>query len=158
MKRNVLRLWLSLLGVVLLGLGVAHFVEADPTTEKLNARIFMSYGSTVGRERILLDYTESTSTTGFQAVVIPVELAASATDTSLNLASYVDTATMIAVRDRNNTGVKVGLASGGTKAQVAANGFYCYKNGNATPPTLYFDNVSGSTKAFIEVIIMGSSS
>lgn len=131
---------------------------ATPSTEKLNVSAYASFGSTQGLERILLNYTEASTTTGFQAVVIPLELAISATDQSVNLASYVDTATFIGIRDRNNTGVLVGRTTGtSARLQVAANGFLLYKNGNSTPPTLYFDNVSGSDKAFIEIIVLGAS-
>lgn len=140
-------------------LAILPTIAATPTAERLKCRAALSYGSTIGSERVLLDFTESTSTTGFQAVVIPIELAASATDSSLNLASYVDTATYIAVKDRNNTGVLVGRTSGtSARLQVAGNGFILFKNGASTPPTLYFDNVSTTDKAFIEVIVMGTSS
>lgn len=131
---------------------------STPSAERLKCRAALSYGSTLGSERTLLDYTESVDTTGFQATVIPLEIAASGVDQSVNLASYVDTATFIAVRDRNNTGVLVGRTTGTTaRLQVAANGFLMFKNGNSTPPTLYFDNVSTTEKAFIEIIVMGSS-
>lgn len=129
---------------------------ATPTAQQLKARAYMAYGDTAGDERILLDYTEASTTTGFQNIVIPKELAASATDTTVDLSTFVDTATFIAVRDRNNTGVKVGLASAG-KMTIAANGFIMFKNGVATPPTLYLDNVSASDKAFIEILILGTS-
>lgn len=148
--------FLLVLGAVL---AILPTVAATPTAERLKCRAVLSHGSTIGSERILLDYTESTATTGFQAVVIPVELAASATDTSVNLANYVDTATFIAVKDRNNTGVLVGRTSGtSARFTLAGNGFILFKNGAATPPTLYLDNVSSSEKAFVEIIVMGSSS
>lgn len=130
--------------------------DAPPSAEALNARVLLTHGSTLGKERILLDYTAS-GLTGNRSVVIPMEIAANATDQSLNLASYVDTATIIAVRDRGSTGIKVGLASGGTKAQIAANKFWSYENGNATPPTLYFDNVSAADKAYFDVYVLGNS-
>lgn len=140
-------------------LAILPSIAATPTAERLKCRAVLSHGSTIGSERILLDYTESTSTTGFQAVVIPVELAASATDTSVNLASYVDTANFIAIKDRNNTGVLVGRTTGtSARFNITGNGFLLLKNGAGTPPTLYFDNVSSTEKAFIEVIVMGSSS
>lgn len=145
--------------VLIAVLAILPTVAAIPTAERLKCRAVLSHGSTIGSERILLDFTESTSTTGFQSVVIPVELAASATDTSLNLASYVDTATYIAVKDRNNTGVLVGRTTGtSARFNITGNGFILLKNGASTPPTLYFDNVSTTEKAFIEVIVMGSSS
>jgi hypothetical protein len=145
--------------ILFLTFGILPTVAATPTADRLNCRAFLTYGSTIGTQRILLDYTESTATTGFQAFVVPLELSASATDQSVNLASYVDTATFIAVRDRNNTGVLVGRTTGtSARLQVAANGFIIFKNGAATPPTLYFDNVSTTDKAFIEIVVLGSSS
>lgn len=131
---------------------------ATPSTQRLNCRIVLSYGSSLGSEVVLLDYTEATTTVGFQKAIIPLELAASATDQSVNLASYFDTATFIAVIDRNNTGVLVGRTAGtSARHNLAANGPFVYKNGAATPPTLYFDNSSASKKAFVEIIVMGTS-
>lgn len=129
---------------------------ATPTAQQLKAKAYMAYGDTAGAERILLDYTEASTTTGFQNIIIPKELAISATDQTVDLSAHVDTATFIAVRDRNNTGVKVGLASA-NKMTVAANGFLMFKNGATTPPTLYLDNVSASDKAFIEIAVLGTS-
>ncbi len=128
-----------------------------PTSQQLNFRCVASFGDTIGSERIILDYTEPTTTTGFQAIIIPVELAASATDTQVNLASYVDTATFITILDRNNTGFKVAAGGTANKFTIAADGCFSIKNGAATPPTLYLDNVSTTAKAFIEIGVMGTS-
>ncbi len=131
---------------------------ATPTAEQLIEQLYLAYGSTLGQETVLMDYIESTSTTGFQKAVIPLELAASATDQSINLSNYVDTATIIGIKDRNGTGLLVGRTTGtSARLQIASNGFLAYKNGNSTPPTLYFDNVSGAEKAFTEIIVLGTS-
>lgn len=125
---------------------------ATPTASELKAQVYLAFGD----ERVCLDYTEASTTTGFQGQVIGKELAASAADQQVNLASYVDTATLIGVRDRNNTGVKVGIGAT-NKFTLAANGFIAFKNGDATPPTLYLDNVSATDKAFVEITILGTS-
>lgn len=129
---------------------------ATPDTQQLNCQAYLSYGSVDGQEQVLLNYNEATSTVGFQSSIIPVELAASAVNTSVDLSGYVDTATFIGVLDRNNTGVSVGVGTT-DKMNVAANGFILWKNGAATPPTLKISNTSTTAKAFIQILIMGTS-
>jgi hypothetical protein len=129
-----------------------------PSTERLKATLHLAYGSTLGDEKVLVSKQEAVSTVGFQHVIIPLELAISATDAQVNLSSYVDTATFIAIEDRNNTGVLVGRTAGtAARLNVAANGWLCFKNGASTPPTLFFDNPDGANKAFINIYILGSS-
>lgn len=126
-----------------------------PTAQRLHARCLLMHGDTQGKERSLLDYTEATTTTGNQAVVIAKELAGGAVDQSQTLP--VDTCNFIAIRDRGGTGFKYSLASGGTKTTVAANGFIAWKH-SGTVPTLHLDNLHASDVAFLEIIVMGSSS
>lgn len=132
---------------------------ATPSAEQINVRLAVSHGSTLGSERSILDYTEPDTTTGNQGVVIPLELAAGATDQSVNLASYVDTCDAITIKERAGVGLKVGLAAGGTKWRVGASKAMavCWNN-TVTPPTLYFDNESGANKCFLEIGVCGGSS
>lgn len=129
---------------------------AVPTSEKLIACLYVGYGSSLGYERTLLEYNENTTnTTGFQRAVIPVELAANATDVQVNLASYVDTAVHVAIYDRGGTGFSVGSGAS-NKFAVNAGGVLFYRSA-ATPGTLYLNNSSASNKAFLEVVVTGSS-
>jgi len=132
---------------------------AVPTAEQLNVRLAVSYGSTLGSERPLLDYTEPDATEVTQGNVISKELAAGATDQTVDLSTYVDTLHAITIEDRSNIGLKVGLAAGGTKFRIAANGAMCIRwNSSVAPPTLYLDNESGASKCFLQIGIAGSSS
>lgn len=128
-----------------------------PTAEQLVYRLYLAHGDDPSDRRVLADYTEASTTTGNQATAFPVELAGGASNTSVNLASYVDTATFVSIRDRGGTGFKVSLVNTGAKFQVAANGVFSFKNGVSTPPTLYLDNVSGTDATFLEIAIGGSS-
>lgn len=128
-----------------------------PTAEQLAYRVYAAHGDDPSDRRVVLDYTEASTTTGNQAVVVPLELAASASNTSVNLASYVDTATFVSIRDRGGTGFKVSLVNTGAKFQVASNGVFSFKNGVSTPPTLYIDNVSTTDATFLEISILGAS-
>jgi len=129
---------------------------ATPTAETFILHAFLGRGSAT--DPIAVFEKSSTSLSGFRIATITKEFATSATDQSVNLADFVDTATLIAIEDTNNTGVLVGRTTGtSARLQVAANGFLLYHNGNATPPTLYFDNVSGTEKAFIKIYILGTS-
>lgn len=127
-----------------------------PDAEAIKLDVSLRHGDTLGAERSLC--SRSLSTTGNQSVILTKELAAGATEQTLDLSAYIDTATVITIKDRSNIGFKVGLASGGTKPQVAANGVYVYENGAVTPPTLYLDNVSGADKCFLEITVAGSRS
>lgn len=129
-----------------------------PDPEAIKLEVSLRHGDTLGAERSLCNYIESSGTTGNQSSVLSQEVAASATDTSLDLSDHIDTLTVITIKDRSNVGFKVGLASGGTKIEVAANGVIAFKNGASTPPTLYFDSVSASDKAFLEISLAGSRS
>lgn len=129
-----------------------------PTAEQLNVRLAMSHGDDPSDRRNALDYTEATTVTGNYSAVIPVEIAGGGTNTQVDLSTYVDTATWVSIRDRGGTGFKVSLVNTGAKFQVAANGAFVFKNGVATPPLMYIDNVSGTDKAFLEVSVMGSRS
>lgn len=129
-----------------------------PTAEQLNVRLYASHGDDPSARRVVLDHTEATTVTGNQASVIPVEIAGAGTNTQVNLASYVDTATWVSVKDRGGTGFKVSLVNTGTKFEVAAGGVFAFKNAVATPPLLYIDNGSASDAAFLEVSVLGSSS
>ncbi len=128
-----------------------------PTAEGINVRLYASLGDVIGAERIVLDHTEASSVTGNQASVIPVEIAGAGTNTQVNLASYVDTATWVTVKDRGGTGFKISLVNTGTKFEVPASGVFAFKNAAATPPLLYIDNGNASDKAFLEVTVLGSS-
>lgn len=135
---------------------------ATPATEKLVVALSAAFGSTQGAEQLLLNFTEAASVVGFQKVIIPVELPTSVTDQSLNLSTFVDTATWIIVRSRNNVGFHMQVVTGqaaGNRMQVPGNGLVCFKNANTTPPTLFFSNITGAAdKEFLEVIVLGTSS
>ena len=131
---------------------------AAPTAQRLRVKITAAHGDTDGSQRTLVDFTEATTTTGNIATVISKEYAASAANQSLDLSTFVDTASWIFIRDRGGTGINVNTVSGGTPFQVTANKYFGYANANATPPTLYFTNPSAVDKAFIEVVILGSAS
>lgn len=129
---------------------------ATPTTTTFIIEAFLGRGSATNPKELF--EKNSVSTSGFQYVSVPKELAASATDQTVDLSTFVDTATWIVVEDRNNTGVLVGRTSGtSARLSVAANGFLMYHNAAATPPTLYFDNSSASEKAFVLIHILGTS-
>lgn len=129
-----------------------------PSADKFTAKAYLAFGATQGQEKILLDKSVETSSGGNRWLNIPLELAASATDTQLNLATYVDTATWIAVEEvsTGTTGFNINIASA-NKQQVAAEGVWLYKNRNATPPTLYIDNPDGSNKIMLNVAVLGNS-
>lgn len=131
---------------------------ATPTSKYLKVQAFAAFGDDTASEEIVHNFTESDFVTGNRKVCITQELAASATDQSVNLSNYVDTATWIIIKDDGGTGLKVGHAAGAGKTQIAASKFLMFANGNSTPPTLYFDNVSGSNKAFLTLIVLGYSS
>lgn len=130
---------------------------AVPAASTLKVQIYVAHGSSLGSEAVLLNFSESSSTEGNRKLLLAKEYAASATDQSVDLSTFLNTATWIFVKEQSGVGVKVGLASGGTKAQIAANGVWGYKNGTATPPTLYFDNVSATDACFIEITVLGAS-
>lgn len=131
---------------------------AVPTAKILKAQGYLAWGDDLGDEDKLFEFTEATSTTGNTSAKIPKKLAAGATDSSVDLSTFCTTATYIAVKDEGGTGIKVGHAAGAGKTQIAANGFLIFKNGVATPPTLYFDNVSGATDAYLSILVMGARS
>lgn len=129
-----------------------------PTAEQLNVRLYASHGDDPSNRRTVLDVTESASVTGNYSALVPVEIAGAGTNTQVNLATYVDTATWVSIRDRGGTGFKVSLVNTGTKFEVPANGSFVFKNAAATPPLLYIDNANATDKCFLEVGIMGSRS
>lgn len=131
---------------------------ATPSSEQIKVQLYAAIGDTLGSEDRVLNYVESSSTEGNRKVVIPKEYAASASNQSLDLSAFVDTATWIIVIDRGGVGVNIALGGSDTAFQLAGNGVFAYKNANATPPTLYFDNPSSTLKTFIDVIVLGSSS
>lgn len=129
-----------------------------PAADTFTAKAYLAYGSTQGSEKILLDKSVVTASGGNRWVNIPIELAASATDTQLNLSTYLDTATWIAVEEvsTSTTGFNVGVAAA-NKVQVATEGIYLYKNRNSTPPTLYLDNPDATNKVMLNISVLGNS-
>lgn len=127
-----------------------------PTAEQLNVRLYASHGDDPSARRSILDYTEASTVTGNFSAIVPVEIAGAATNTPVDLATYVDACTWVTIKDRGGTGFKVSLVNTGTKFQVAANGVFTFKNGIATPPLLYIDNVSATDTCFLDVGIMGA--
>lgn len=91
-----------------------------------------------------------------------LELAISATDTSLDLSTKLDTCMMIIIREvgSNTTGALYGPAAGaGNKfALGGGKGTVLRLKDDSTPPTLYFSNPSSTLKLFIEVTAIGSRS
>lgn len=130
---------------------------AAPANDTLTRKVYMAFGSTQGSEKVVVDSSETA--TGNRWLLIPLELAASASDVQLNLATYVDTATFISVQEKSTgtTGFDVGIAAA-NKLSVAAGSGIDYKNRTATPPTLYFDNPDASNKVFLEIAVLGAAS
>lgn len=131
---------------------------ALPTNDQFNGKFYLSFGSVIGKERVLLDVTDTIQTAGNRDVVIPMKVAANTTNNQINLASYVDSATYISVREltTGTSGFKVDVSNAATKPQVTAGGLLLWKNGAATPPTLYIDNPDAALEVLLEISILGS--
>ncbi len=125
------------------------------TAQKLNVAAMLSWGSTEGEEETLLNFAEAAATTGNARGATLLQLAASGTG-SYDTAGLCDTATWILVQDLNGTGLNLGFANGVTPCQIAANGIYLFKNRNATPPVLYFQNPDSGNAAAIRIAVLGS--
>lgn len=101
-----------------------------------------------------VDDTTTTCNTVYRELL---ELAASASDTSVNLSTKMDTCEYIFVREVTSHTFKYGPSAGaGNKFTVGADkpveiGF----DEGGTPPTLYFSNPSGTDAIFIELIAVG---
>lgn len=133
-----------------------------PTAEALNVHAFLGKGS-AGRDAKLFDFddtaTAGSGTTANATFEQQLKLAASATDTSINLASYFDNCSYIAVREISaaTSGVLFGPATtNANKFTIPANGIVIFKNGAATPPTLYFTNPSGTDAVYVKVVAVGN--
>lgn len=91
-----------------------------------------------------------------------LELAASAADTSVDLATKLDTCMMIVIREvgGNTAGALYGPAAGaGNKfALGGGKGTVIRLKDNSTPPVLYISNPSGTDKLFVEVTAIGARS
>ena len=125
-----------------------------PTAQTVSYSVMLKHGNTLGSERIICN--NQISTTGNQPLIINQDLAAGATNVAVNLANFIDTANFITLTDKGNQGFTVSTASGGASFQVAPGGSFSYQNGNATPPTLYLNNSSGTTKNYVEIGVVGS--
>jgi hypothetical protein len=133
-----------------------------PTADALNVHCFVGKG-TAGRDAKLLDFDDTASlgagTTANAVFTQQLKLAAGASDTSINLSSYFDNCSYVAVREISaaTSGVLVGPATtNANKFTLAASGVYVFKNGAGTPPTLYFTNPSGSDTVYVEVVAVGN--
>lgn len=133
-----------------------------PTADTLNVHVFVGKG-TAGRDAKLVDFDDTallgSGTTANAVFTQQLKLAASASDTSINLSSYFDTCSYVSIREISGatSGVLVGPATtNANKFTLAANGVYVFKNGAGTPPTLYFTNPSGSDAVYLEVVAVGN--
>lgn len=133
-----------------------------PTAQTLNVHAYVGRG-TAGRDEKILEYDDTASvglgTTSNAQYRQQIKLAASATDTSVNLATYFDNASYISVKEISGatSGVLWGPSAGGAnKFTLSASGVLLFKNGAATPPTLYFTNPSGADAVYIEVAAVGN--
>ena len=132
---------------------------AAPTSQRLRASVMLSLGDTDGDIPPCLNFAELTTATANSWLRLPLDLAASAVNQSLNLATYFTSVSWIAVVDKGGTGLLVGTASGTSgRCNVAASKMLLFCNGDATPPTIYIDNVSGTDAAFVEVYAFGTQS
>lgn len=133
---------------------------AAPANQQMSFDISLYWGDTLGSQREVGAYTEPLAGAGGFVGnfcnIISVKLVESASETTLNLASYCSQVAAIVVLDRGGTGIKVGTATGATKFDVAPNKALAvgYNTGD-TPPTLYFTNPSSTATAYVEVGIVG---
>lgn len=133
-----------------------------PATNNLNVHTYIGLG-TPGRDTKLLDYDDSSTvglgTTANATFRTEIKLAPNATDTSINLSTYFDTVSYVGATDVSGatSGFLIGPATGaGNKFTVGTSGVYEFKNGAATPPTLYFSNPSGTDTVYVEVVAAGT--
>ncbi len=132
---------------------------AAPSNQRMRTSISMSLGDTDGDIPPILNFAELTTAQANSWLRLPLDLAASATNQTLNLATYFTSVTWIAVVDKGGTGLLVGTATGTSgRCKVAASKMLAFCNGDATPPTLYIDNVSSTDAAFVEVYAFGTQS
>lgn len=133
-----------------------------PTADSLNVHFFVGKG-TAGRDAKLLDFDDTallgSGSTANAVYTQQLKLATSAADTTVNLSTYFDNVSYVAIKEISGatSGVLVGPATtNSNKFTVAANGVYIFKNGAGTPPTLYFTNPSGTDVVYVEVIAVGN--
>lgn len=132
---------------------------AAPSNQRLRASVALSLGDVDGDLPPLLNFAELTTAQANSWLRLPLDLAASAVNQTVNLATYFSSVSYIAVVDKGGTGLLVGTATGiSGRCKVAANKLFVYCNGDATPPTLYIDNVSTTDAAFVEVYAFGTQS
>lgn len=129
-----------------------------PVAVQLAISLQVSLGPPGGSNRSLLNFTEATSTTAEQGNVAVVQIANSATNDAINLATLfpsLSSAKVITLRDVSATAREVSFspANSGTKLVLAAGGSMVLRT-NGTLPTLYFDNSSGGA-ADIEITAAG---
>lgn len=126
---------------------------AVPTALDVILQLTAGLGTFGSSENIALNY--NSSDTANRLLRIPYEIAASGTDTSVNLGTYLDSLKFVIVVDKSNIGVKVGKASGAGKFTVGANKFMVITETSTF--TVYLDNPDGSNATYGEIIAIGSS-
>lgn len=134
---------------------------ATPTALRMILSMYLGHG-TAGSDKKCLDFDEPSTVTGNAIYQEIMELAASATDTSLDLSTKMDSIHCVSIREisGNTAGAKFGPAAGagnkfnlgGSKAAVLR-----FKTDD-TPPTLYFTNPDASNKLFLEITAIGNRS
>lgn len=127
-----------------------------PATQEIRTKFYLAWGDTDGAEELLLNHSEPATTVGNFRARIPIALPSSAANQTLNLASYCRAATYIAIVSRDANGCNINLTTDDTKFQIAGEGVFAFKNRNATPPTIYFDNPSSSEISYVDVIVLGT--
>lgn len=134
---------------------------AVPADQTIIYSTYVGFG-TQGNERTLLDFDEPATTVGNAAYTTTLELAASATDTSLDLSTVMDSCSAIIIRELsgNTAGAKYGPAAGaGNKFNLGASTAVVLRlKTDDTPPVLYFSNPDSVNKLFLEVSALGKRS
>lgn len=132
--------------------------NATPTQVTIDADII--FGLAQWANMPLFRYIEPTSTTCLFAESATVVVPPATSNQAVNLATLfpsINTAVAYCVTDISYPGqqVSIGMASGGSRFTLAANGFLMARV-NGTAPTLYVDNASASASAILRVVAIGN--
>lgn len=131
---------------------------AAPTAVRMRANMAFSLGNTDADIPPIFNFAELTTETANNYAKYSLELAASATNQTVSLSQFT-TVTWIVIVDRGGTGLLAGTASGTSgRMNIKASKLLAFSNGNATPPTIYLDNVSTTDAAFVDVYVFGTQS
>lgn len=131
---------------------------STPTASRMIFSTYVGYGDS-GQDRELLNFDEPSTTDANAVYTELIELAASASDTSVDLSTKLDSCSLIVIRELsgNTAGAKYGPAAGaGNKFNLGGSKAVALRlKTDDTPPTLYFSNPDGTNKLFIELTAVG---